>query len=229
MKQTLLLFLLSFITLSLSAQITFGPESVVEEFNPELIFDLKKDFDVSNITDTDQQFIWNVETVEAPPEWKFYICDLNLCYAPGTTFVEADAANTIQVDSTKTMNFHVLASGTEGYGKYIWNLTAVNDPSNVIASVELELTATLTVDISEEDIENITIFPNPVSDYFNIKNPNGAATQIVLYDVLGKQVRTYDAHGVSNFYMGDVQSGRYFARIFDESGKSLKVVRIVKR
>lgn len=213
----------------LTAQIAFTPGEVVEEFNPELIFDLKTDFYVENETGTDQLFIWNVETVEAPAEWKFYICDLNLCYAPGTTFVSADAANTINGDSTKVMNFHLLAGGTEGYGKYIWNLTSANDPSNVIASVEMEFTATLTVDISEEDIENITIFPNPVSDYFNIKNPNGAATQIILYDVLGKQVRTFDSHGVSNFYIGDVQSGRYFARIFDESGKSLKVVRIVKR
>lgn len=229
MKQTLLLFLLSFIAVGLSAQLALTPEEINEEFNPELIYDLKNDVDVVNETASQQTFIWSIETVEAPEAWKYYVCDLNKCYSPGTTFVGADAANTIAGDSIKTMNFHLLANGAEGYGKYIWNLSASNDPSNVIASVEMEFNATLTVDVSQADIEKITIFPNPVTDYFNIKNPNGAATQIVLYDVLGKQVRKFDAHGVSNFYIGDIQTGRYFARIFDESGKSLKVVRIVKR
>ncbi len=229
MKPTILVFLLSFIAVSLSAQITFTPEEIIKEFNPEIVFDLKSDLDVGNETASDQLFTWNIQTVEAPPEWKFYVCDLKKCHLPGTAFVGVDNANTIAGDSTKVMNFHLLANGVEGYGKYIWNLTSSFDSLNVIASVEMEFAATISVGITQEDVDNITIFPNPVNDYFNIKNPNGAAIQIILYDVLGKQVKTYDADGVSNFYMGDVQSGRYFARIFDESGKSLKVVRIIKR
>ena len=228
MKQALLL-LISFLALSVQAQLSFEPTEVNESFNPEIVFDLENHLDLTNGFSDDQQFIWSVTQESGPSEWSFYVCDLNKCYGPGTSFVTESGANTILAGDTKAVFFHLLPNSTEGQGSYTFKLTPVFDTNTTLATITMNFDSKIVIATKEDAIENLNVFPNPVNDYFTLENPSKIASQIVIYDVLGKKVKTFDAIHETNFYVGDIQTGRYFARIFDESGKALKVVRLVKR
>lgn len=228
MKQTLLLFLLSFITLSLTAQMTFDPEEVVRSFDPATEFDIENHLDITNANTEDVEFIWTVKQNSGPSEWRVYICDLNKCYQPDKLSIDVDAANLLEKETTKALFFHLMPGSTPGEGTYTFTLFNAANTSEVLTSIDLTFSAVVS-STYEENLEKIYLYPNPVSDYVQINNPSDIASQVVIYDVLGKKIKTFDASYETSFYTGDLQTGRYFARIFDKKGQSLKVVRLVKK
>ena len=227
MKQVLLL-LLCFITFSLSAQLVFEEEVHKVDFAAEGVYDLQNDIALTNSGTLNEEFIWDVETVFAPEEWNFYVCDFNKCYGPGTASIGVEASNLILTQETRDILFHLQPASTQGEGKYILNLRLKDSPEDIAVSITLHFNGTL-VDTKDEQINKLSIYPNPVSDYFQLENPENIASQVVLYDLLGKQVKSFDTRMTSDFYIGDISEGRYFARIFDANGQALKVLKIVKR
>jgi hypothetical protein len=85
------------------------------------------------------------------------------------------------------------------------------------------------VDTKEENINKLAIFPNPAKDYFQLENPEGVASEVILYDLLGREVAKFDATNTNRFFIGEISEGRYFARIFDKSGQAIKVMKIIKK
>lgn len=227
MKQILLLLFIT-LTVSLSAQITLQEEEMQVNFAAEGVYDLKNEVEVTNAASDDQLFIWKVEVIDAPAEWDFYVCDFNKCYGPGTASIAADAANTSVANSTKNMQFHLMPASTAGMGTYKLTLIDPENPQGELVNIVFVFDGTL-VNSKEENISQLAVFPNPVQDYFQLNNPDNVASEVVLYDLLGKQIVSFDATSAREFYIGDLSEGRYFARIFDESGKSLKVIKLVKR
>ncbi len=228
MKQILPLIIFSFLSVALFGQLEFENTEVNTDFAPEVTFDVDNKLPLTNVGDEDIEFIWNVVTESAPAEWKFYVCDLNKCYGPGTEYIDADALNTLSPDDPKEMRLHILPNGVMGEGTYVLNLTAIDDTEDVLASVTLNFNGTL-VNAKEEQIAQLNIFPNPVDEYFELDNPSNIAQTIEIYDVLGKKVKSFETGNNKNYFIGDISAGRYFARIFDQDGSSLKVVRLVKR
>ena len=230
MKQTLLLLLFGFLAFNLSAQLEFGDESIEKTFEAPGAYDVENKLALTNPGQTDEEFIWHVETVYAPEEWNFFVCDLNKCYGPGTASITSDAMNTLVAGETEEMRFHLQPFETPGDGQYILNLTNINDDTDIKESLVLTFNGSDVVDVTNEElIDEINIFPNPVSDYFQLNNEAGLASTIEVYDILGKKIKSFNVQGSDSYFIGDVQTGRYFARIFDNGGQALKVVRIVKR
>jgi len=227
MKQILLLLFLSFTAFGLSAQLSYQEPELNIDFVAEGMYDLKTELELTNEGSEDVDFIWTVETLEAPEEWNFYVCDFVKCYGPGTATISIDAANTSLSGETRNMQFHLQPNSTSGEGTYKLTLTNPNDPTEVLTTITLHYNGTL-VNTKEENISKLAVYPNPVQDYFQLNNPESIASEVVLYDLLGKQIKSFDA-SANEFYIGDLSEGRYFARIFDDEGKSLKVLKIVKR
>lgn len=227
MKQILLL-LFFMVSVGLSAQISFQEEELQVNFAAEGVYDLKNELEVTNAGAEDAEFIWKVDVVEAPAEWNFFVCDFNKCYGPGDASIDADAANTSVAGETKNMQFHLTPASTSGMGTYMVTLMDPDNPQDVLTTITLVFDGTL-VNTKEENISQLAVFPNPVQDYFQLNNPENVASEVVLYDLLGKQIVSFDAQSSKEFYIGDLSEGRYFARIFDEDGQSLKVIKLVKR
>lgn len=224
MKQTLL-FLFLIVSFGVSSQIAFKKDSIQVDFDASVVFNDEQHLDIANSTADDVDFVWTIEEVSGPDEWEAYICDFNKCYGPGTYSV--DLANTLLGSETKAIQFHLLTSGVKGSGKFIIRLVNPNDDSDILTSVVINYNGTL-VDVSEYEINKLKIYPNPVTNYFKLDNPSGIASKMVIYDVLGKKVKSFDVSNQQDLYIGDISNGRYFARVFDNDGKSLKVLRIVK-
>lgn len=94
-----------------------------------------------------------------------------------------------------------------------------------------EISACTLVDfasINELNINSSVVFPNPVSDVFEIKNIEqfGTITSISLMDVNGKVVQQISVDDKST-NIGNLDAGVYFLRIVSESGDS--IISVVKK
>lgn len=79
-----------------------------------------------------------------------------------------------------------------------------------------------------EAIDAIAIYPNPVSQYFNVTSLQINIDEIELFNINGQLVKSQKLNQLNNVVdVSDLATGTYFARIYTE-GKFLKSEKIIK-
>ena len=74
----------------------------------------------------------------------------------------------------------------------------------------------------------IQVFPNPVINHFQISN-NRVVTQIIVFDLLGKQVKKFDYRSGEKYFIGDLRKGIYLVQMLGEDKDILVTKRISKK
>ncbi|MFT6982146.1 MAG: hypothetical protein ACJAUD_000913 [Crocinitomicaceae bacterium] len=107
-------------------------------------------------------------------------------------------------------------------GNYAVEIT-VNNCTETSACTLVDFTS-----LEELNINSSVVFPNPVSDLFEIKNIEqfGTIKSISLMDTKGKVVKEISVNATST-NIGNLDSGIYFLRIESESGDS--IITVVKK
>lgn len=77
------------------------------------------------------------------------------------------------------------------------------------------------------DKAKLQVFPNPTSDYFELSS-NELVDQLVVYNLLGRRVRTYDAVNGTKYYLNDLPSGLYLISLLNEKEGIIKTMRLSK-
>jgi hypothetical protein len=78
-------------------------------------------------------------------------------------------------------------------------------------------------------IQTIAVYPNPVSQYFIITSPHTTVDFVKVYNVNGQLVKSQKLEEVNNkIYMGDLESGVYYLRIY-HGENFLKSDKIIKK
>ena len=120
---------------------------------------------------------------------------------------------------------------TSTVGVYFVTFTA-SDNSGNSASTQVEVTIFDPLSISENNFENMFVYPNPVKDILNIQNVYSNST-ISLFDILGKN---YEINVINDFQnnrlslnMSNLETGIYFIRIQDINTGQLKTLRLIKQ
>ena len=116
-------------------------------------------------------------------------------------------------------------------GVYLVTFTASDYSGNSTTS-QVEVTVFDPLSISENNLENIFLFPNPAENIVSINNIY-SDTDISLYDILGKQ---YELNRINNFENNSIlistsnlETGIYFIRIQDINTGQLKTLRLIKQ
>ena len=120
---------------------------------------------------------------------------------------------------------------TSTTGLYLITFTA-SDSSGNSTSNQVEVTVVDPLSISENDIKNIFLFPNPVKDILNIHNVY-SNSNISLYNILGKK---YEIDMINNFKSNSIsvnisslEPGLYFLRLENINTGQLKILRLIKQ
>jgi len=79
------------------------------------------------------------------------------------------------------------------------------------------------------ELTGITAYPNPTVDYINLEFKELSNYDIMIFDMVGKQLGTYKT-ATSHFKidMNSYSNGVYFINIKDNVNKQFKVFRIIK-
>jgi hypothetical protein len=116
-------------------------------------------------------------------------------------------------------------------GVYFVTFTA-SDSSGNSTSSQLEVTVVDPLSISDNDIKNIFLFPNPVKDILNIHNVY-LNSDISLYNILGKK---YEIDMINNFESNSIsvnisslEPGLYFLSLKDINTGQIKILRLIKQ
>lgn len=75
---------------------------------------------------------------------------------------------------------------------------------------------------------SFSIYPNPTQEYWNIDGLNTEITQIEIFDILGKKVKSMEPYSTNvSINSAEFKVGMYFATIY--TGKSKSVIRLIKK
>lgn len=81
------------------------------------------------------------------------------------------------------------------------------------------------VKLTKEISQDLSIYPNPTTDFFGIKSDE-TVRKVVVYNWIGKKIQSFQ-HRKGNMYnVEGLDKGIYIVRLFDEQDKLSKVVRL---
>ena len=75
---------------------------------------------------------------------------------------------------------------------------------------------------------SIAIFPNPTTDYFKI-NSNRDIQKVVVFNLIGRELRSFDAEEDSKYSVGDLPNGMYLIQLLGADNKVLTTQRLQKK
>ncbi len=241
MKENLLFFFLFLgLPLLVKAQeslLTVSATEVNEQFQVDLSdldqrLELK--VDVSNFTEDTLELRWERWVVTSPQNWETQSCDNQRCYLPFvSTNYDVDAGITepyvLPPDSTHTYILYLLPNGQEGNGHFQIGFSLVDNPDSILTTIDFkaEVSNLVTNTLSRREIEDIYLFPNPATNYFRISN-DADVEQVVVRNMLGREVRTFQAYGGASYNIFDLPQGVYLVTLIDRSDRILKTMRMSK-
>ena len=83
---------------------------------------------------------------------------------------------------------------------------------------------------SNNNTVQIAVYPNPITEYINVKDNDGQVNQVVFYSITGKKVRVLDdIDSNERYWVGDLQNGRYLVQLVGKNNKIITTQRINKR
>ena len=241
MKNTLLLLFGIILSVSFSKAQNFSvepnpayAEADLDDFStlPEVMQAIAG---ISNNTSDTLFLRWERIIEETPEGWKTSVCDGEVCLLPDVSVKEftlyPNVTNDIWVEAWPGGQPCCLEinGAIPGEGEVQLKITNLNDPSDTLIAVFLfTLTGSPILDLSEIELAQVDIFPNPVLDYVTLTETKGI-DRLIIYNVLGRSVKTFDVNANRQFGVGDLPSGSYFVNLIDKDQKTLKTLHLQKR
>ncbi len=227
MKQNyLIIFFFLFVTGLFGQALTVIDYPAVVEGTPDQN-DIYLYVDIINSSNEEQVLLWE-RSIKSPPDgWLTWICDEINCYLPNIDRCSESKPNVIPAGDTLQMQIHVNPNNMEGSMDIDVAIFPLDDQENIMATISATFNVAQTTSVKELTREEIKIFPNPTTDQFQISHP--AVARITLFNIVGNEMRTFNAVPGRTYDVSDLKSGLYLVRMTDEHNKVLKTVRLSKR
>lgn len=248
MKKIIPVFFFFALSLGLNAQ--FSVEVVPADLNYSYEFDGNDNgawnewtelVAYSKLTNTSFDTIilkWEIELVggtDCPEEWDFRICDKNLCY---NTLVTTNVALDIGLDfplilapaDSSIIDVSAFPRLESGCCVARVNFYEISDPDVEVFISHSDYTICVSlnpVSVTEAEVENLKVFPNPTSDFITLSN-NDFVEQVWISNILGKRVASYGALTTSNYDMSNLPNGIYLVSLVEGKNEIVKTIRVCK-
>jgi hypothetical protein len=238
MKKTLLLAIvsaLSFNCLFAQASLVFSSDTVTVEDEVDTddnFFEIVAYGTLFNTGDEPITIRWERFIVDAPEEWSVLVCDINQCYEPIVYSNIADdiglnAPVTLEPGGSTNMDVHVRPVGKPGNAVVNIEIADANAPDDVLITSRYELTATSPTSTRELSVPTLSIFPNPATDYIQIRNSQDV-DRLVVYNIVGQEMRSFNAAPGQRYFIGDLPNGLYLASLVSHEKGILTTLRVQK-
>jgi len=213
------------------------PNPVTNEFSEDLsdmFLDLESYATITNTTDEPVSLKWTRIVNSKPSAWDTQVCDNVFCYLPQVSTnidpdLGLDAPFVLEAGESFDLIFHVLPYGNAGEGRFelLFALTSEPDTPIDTAFFEVNVVANTTTSTFNVIDESVRLYPNPTTDYFELTDATDV-DHLVVYNLLGREVRSFRAARGERYSLGDLPDGLYLVSL-QNRGKVLKTVRLNKR
>lgn len=228
MKRILLL-----VAFSIASYISFGQIEVDASYlnieGSEMTTDIEHHFDIINTTGEELNVFWElVESDDFPSEWDTNICDGNLCYTQWVRNCPEGSPNVFQPNQTQDWRLHVKPKGVIGTGQITLRIYVPQASGDSLSVDHVFQIAAGTSSTVELDLAELLIYPNPATDYIQIRNDE-SIKQINVYNVVGKQLRSFNHTAGQSHGVQDLNKGIYLVRLMNTQGEVVKSMKLSKR
>jgi len=159
--------------------------------------------------------------------------------APGASIAEVTTGQLVSDDGTtspplrpltgmKTFDFPA-GSGIDDYDYIVIQCTTINEPWGY-ASLGSPSAGCATLSTDENKFsKNISLYPNPANDEFEVRNELQTPVSIAVYSVLGKQVQFIENSQLKKqkVSLSNLNSGVYLVEIKSDTNRIIK--KLIKR
>lgn len=87
----------------------------------------------------------------------------------------------------------------------------------------------LVVNAQNANRPDLSVFPNPAVEYFSVNDNNDQVAHILVFNIVGKQVRTYEFVKGERYSLIDLPKGFYLVQLLDRNRKVLTTQKVDKR
>lgn len=222
MKLLSTLLLSCFLFSSLIGQFGLDPEVIlIESLGGE---DVEVKVDFTNNTGEFVNIYWMCETDENyPKEWGTIICDKATCYGEDTFKSNPNLPNEMEAGSSFVFKFSINANGAAGKSYLILHAYDDEDCENEVATSNPPPLSTL----SEKEIANLLVYPNPTQDYFGIRNDENVKS-IDIINSSGKLLLSTSHQKDEKHSITNLSSGVFVAVLKDSENNILKSLYLYK-
>ncbi|MFN4972440.1 MAG: T9SS type A sorting domain-containing protein [Bacteroidota bacterium] len=165
----------------------------------------------------DTMFVWRVIEYTNPSAWILAFCDPFYC----NSNTKLDSSNSFVLKSGKSglLKADIFFNGVSGIGVMKIRIYSVMD-SSISDTFTITATSWLTSVKKSAALKNLSVYPNPATEYVMVDVPSKTSTAIEVYNVLGSKVHTHqhESGAQARLDLSDLQKGVYFIRIYDKSG-----------
>lgn len=225
----LILCLCSFASLA-ESQVSIEPSSLDAVVNENTMYTYN--LVLTNKGSADVDLYWAIEKGnDFPNLWKTTMCDSRLCYNENIDVIDTRRPNKLFKDSTMIFQIYFHPSGQKATSTLQLKLYSDKELKNLVAETKANANVTADATVSFNSVklaEDLLLYPNPADQFFFIKNDNNI-NRVIIYNVLGKEIKTeYHSKGASHD-ISDLNKGLYFLKLLDSKNKLIKTLRLNKR
>lgn len=86
------------------------------------------------------------------------------------------------------------------------------------------------LDVKHSDKVDLQIFPNPFTSHISLgEKASGLVGKILIFNLVGRQMKSFDFVDGEKYYVGDLPKGMYLIQLLTKKGNILRTKRISKR
>lgn len=76
---------------------------------------------------------------------------------------------------------------------------------------------------------DLSVFPNPTTEYISIQDNNDAVGHLAVYSLVGRKLKDFDYSKGEQYSIGDLPKGMYLVQILDRDRQLLTTQKVEKR
>jgi Secretion system C-terminal sorting domain len=173
-----------------------------------------------------KKYTWQLNILSMTNTWQTLVCDTKGCAPIGVT------ANSYKLDipanGTNTLDVVIRPNKQLGAATLELKVTEVGNESNVSISRILFSTASALKEYSRVNSGGIRVYPNPATDFFMVTDDANVVDRVVVYNIIGRQVKNQKAVENFKYTVNDLPEGLYIVRLLNANGATLRTIRLNK-
>jgi hypothetical protein len=204
--------------------VTITPGIINSSVNPDS-FEVKGKATLKNTSNQTKRFVWQRNIVSLPNGWQSLVCDVNQCWI--STVNASPDTIVLAANGTSNLDAYIRPNRISGSATIEIKVTEVGNASNTVTGRYLFTTTTATREFLK-NTSSVKIYPNPTTEYFMLSDNTDIVERVVIYNIIGRQVKSYKALDNFKYTVTDLPEGLYIVRLLNNSGNTIKTIRLNK-
>ncbi len=204
--------------------LTITPGIVNSSVHPDS-FEIKGKATLKNTSSQTKRIVWQRNIISLPNGWQSLVCDINQCWTSGVN--ASPDTIVLSANGTSNLDAYIRPNQISGSATIELKATEVGNTANTVTGRYLFTTTTSSREVSKSS-SSLKIYPNPTTDYFMLSDDSDVIERVVIYNIIGRQVRNYNVVDNFKYSVNDLPEGLYIIRLLNSSGNTVKTIRLNK-